>query len=311
MGAVGWTAIAALLLPALAMADSITLTWTAPGDDGNAGRASSYELRYSAQGIAGQDTVSWWNGAVPAGALPAPQAAGARESFTVAGLTSGVTYYFVLRTSDEVPNVSAFSNVSARLVGAGALATPAGFTARTEGGGVLLSWQEPASGAGEGYHLYRRTGASGPDTLVHSSPLGETSWTDTAVSAGADYEYRIAAYLGSVEGVPAVATISLSTVTLAEVPTVIEGYPNPAHGNVTLRFRAETKDGSPGHARIVVFDMGGRRISQLLDEAVPAGERTIQWACRSDLGDAVAPGIYNIILDAPQGRSVMRLAVVP
>jgi hypothetical protein len=308
---VGAALFAALLLPGLAAADSVTLSWTAPGDDGNTGRAALYELRYSDQPITAQDTVSWWGSASVVGALPVPQSAGARESFTVPGLTTGVTYYFVLRTYDEIPNVSAFSNVRARLVGTAALATPAAFTASMASGGVLLSWQEPASGTGQGYHVYRREGASGPDTLVHTSPLGETSWTDSDVSASTSYEYRIAAYEGSAEGTPAVATITVGAVTIAEGATVLAGYPNPARDNVTLRFRAETKDGSPGRARIVVFDMGGHRISQLLDGAVPPGEQTIQWLCRSDQGRPVAPGIYNVILDGPEGRSVVRVAVVP
>ncbi|HEU4725798.1 MAG TPA: hypothetical protein VFU59_10940 [Candidatus Eisenbacteria bacterium] len=312
LGGWGAAAFAALLLPCAAAADSITLSWTAPGDDGNSGRAASYELRYSDQPIAGQDTISWWSAATAVGSLPAPQSAGARESFTVSGLTTGLTYYFVLRTSDEVPNVSAFSNVRARLVGTAALATPAGFTAQAaSGGGVLLSWQEPASGAGEGYHLYRREGASAPDTLLHTAALGVTSWTDPSAVAGIDYEYRIATYQGAVEGTPAVATINLSAAAIAEGETVIEGYPNPARGSVTLKFRAETKDGTPGRAKIVVFDMGGHRISQLLDGTVGAGEQTIQWLCRSDSGTPVAPGIYNVILDGPVGRSVMRVAVVP
>ena len=307
----GAAVVAVLLLPGSASADSVTLSWTAPGDDGNTGRAASYELRYSDQPISGQDTLSWWNAAPAAVALPAPQAAGARETFTVPGLTTGLTYYFVIRTSDEVPNVSGFSNVSARQAGTSTLAAPTSFTAQAVAGGVTLSWQEPVTGAGEGYHLYRRTGATGPDTLVHTSPLGETNWTDTGVSVGNIYEYRLASYLGSLESAPAIATVTVGAVSIADGTTVMAGYPNPARGNVTLRFRAETKDGSPGRARINVFDNQGHRISRLLDEEVPPGEQTIQWLCRSDEGTPVAPGVYNVILDGPEGRSVVRLAVVP
>lgn len=302
---------AALALPASAAADSVTLSWTAPGDDGNVGRAASYELRYSGQPVAASDTASWWGAATAVGPLPAPQSAGSRESYTIPGLTTGSTYYFVIRTSDEVPNVSGFSNVCVRQVVATPLATPSNFAARAVTGGVQLSWVEPGSGAGQGYHLYRRTGSSAPDTLLRTSPLGETSWTDPGAVAGETYEYRIATYQGSTEGTPAVATIGVPLVAIAEGATVMEGYPNPAKGSVTLSFRAETKDGSPGHARIVVFDMGGHKIAQLLDGTVPSGDQSIQWLCRSDQGTAVAPGIYNVILDAPQGRSVFRVAIVP
>jgi len=85
----------------------IDLSWTAPGDDGNTGTAASYNLRYADSPI----TESNWDQAATAAGVPAPQPAGASEQFTVTGLTSGHTYYFALRTSDEVPNESDLSNV--------------------------------------------------------------------------------------------------------------------------------------------------------------------------------------------------------
>ncbi|MEI8082764.1 MAG: hypothetical protein WCI74_13070, partial [Actinomycetes bacterium] len=83
------------------------LTWTAPGDDGSVGTASSYDLRYSEAPI-GDDTA--FSAATPVSGVPAPQAAGSAEAFTVTGLTNGTHYYFALKTADEVPNWSALSN---------------------------------------------------------------------------------------------------------------------------------------------------------------------------------------------------------
>lgn len=311
----GWgiAALAALLLPSAALADSITLTWTAPGDDGNTGRAAAYELRYSDQPVAGQDTTSWWIAATSVGVLPPPQAAGARESFTVSGLPTGAVYYFAIRTMDEVPNTSGYSNLSMRQAGStgGSLATPAGFTAQAVPGAVLLSWQEPASGTGDGYHIYRRTGAAGADSLFHTAAVGQTSWADTSANTGVTYEYRIATYQGTLEGTPAVVSISVPTGSLATSTTEVHGYPNPARGKVTLRFRGGTKDGAPGPVRLVIYDLTGRKICKLIDGVLPATEQTIEWTCRSDKGNAIAPGIYNAILDSPQGRSVTRLAILP
>ncbi|MBO9609617.1 MAG: fibronectin type III domain-containing protein [Paenibacillaceae bacterium] len=86
---------------------SLLLTWTAPGDDGNTGRAASYDIRYSTSPISSGNFA----GATPATGEPAPAAAGASESFLLTGLSAGTTYYFALKTSDEASHVSAISNL--------------------------------------------------------------------------------------------------------------------------------------------------------------------------------------------------------
>ncbi|HUW82233.1 MAG TPA: fibronectin type III domain-containing protein, partial [Phycisphaerae bacterium] len=86
---------------------SIQLTWTAPGDDGSTGTASSYDVRYSMSLI----DAGNWASATQATGEPAPQVAGSAESFIVTGLSAETTYYFAIKTSDEVPNESALSNV--------------------------------------------------------------------------------------------------------------------------------------------------------------------------------------------------------
>jgi hypothetical protein len=85
---------------------TITLTWTAPGDDGNAGTATSYDIRYSTAMI----TEANWSSAAQCTEEPSPEPAGSGETFTVTGLDANTTYYFALKTSDEVPNESPLSN---------------------------------------------------------------------------------------------------------------------------------------------------------------------------------------------------------
>jgi len=86
---------------------SVTLEWTAPGDDDDTGTARSYNLRYSTSPI----TSNNFNNATPVLNVPAPSAAGTKQSFSVSGLNSGTTYYFALKTTDEFGNVSNLSNV--------------------------------------------------------------------------------------------------------------------------------------------------------------------------------------------------------
>ena len=86
---------------------SVDLTWTAPGDDGTIGRATSYFVRYSTSQIVTQGD---WQGAVAATGVPAPQPSGSPESMTVSGLNGGTTYYFAVRARDEAGNIGDISN---------------------------------------------------------------------------------------------------------------------------------------------------------------------------------------------------------
>jgi nitrous oxidase accessory protein NosD len=95
--------------------DSVALTWPAPGDDGNVGRASQYDIRYSTSPITGAN----WNSATQATGEPTPQSVGNTEAFTVTSLSPGATYYFALKTADEVPNWSGPSNVVSGTTGPG------------------------------------------------------------------------------------------------------------------------------------------------------------------------------------------------
>jgi hypothetical protein len=85
----------------------LLLSWTAPGDDGTFGTATSYDIRYSESPII--DTTSW-DAATQAPGLPVPQAAGTTEYFYVSSLESNTTYYFAIKTSDEIPLESSLSN---------------------------------------------------------------------------------------------------------------------------------------------------------------------------------------------------------
>lgn len=109
--------LGALALPGSARAQTVSTTveWVAPGDDGNTGTATTYALRYRTTAISGTDTLSWWNAATPVSNLPAPAVAGTLQSKVVSGLSAAQTYYFLLRTADEVPNWSGFSNLAIKL----------------------------------------------------------------------------------------------------------------------------------------------------------------------------------------------------
>jgi hypothetical protein len=91
-----------------ATTNSLTLTWTAPGDDGNNGTAAEYDIRYATSNIDNET----WEFAIQASGEPAPGPAGSNETFTVGGLTPATTYYFALKTIDNAGNQANLSNIA-------------------------------------------------------------------------------------------------------------------------------------------------------------------------------------------------------
>ncbi|WP_372633154.1 fibronectin type III domain-containing protein [Cohnella sp.] len=105
--------------------NSVTLTWTAPGDDGNIGTAASYDVRYSTSAI----TPANWASATQVSGEPAPTAAGTSQSMTVTGLSPSTTYHFAMKTSDAAANVSDLSNVVSKATTAAPSSTKITLTA--------------------------------------------------------------------------------------------------------------------------------------------------------------------------------------
>jgi parallel beta-helix repeat protein len=86
---------------------TVNLSWSATGDDSSVGTASAYIVRY-ANSIINSETA--WGSAMDVPGEPTPGEPGSAENMVVSGLNSGTTYYFAVRTQDEIPNLSGLSN---------------------------------------------------------------------------------------------------------------------------------------------------------------------------------------------------------
>ena len=87
---------------------SITLAWTATGDNNWDGQASAFDLRYATFPIVAAN----FSLATPATNLPPPAPSGVPQQFTINGLQSSTRYYFALRIYDEVQQTRALSNIA-------------------------------------------------------------------------------------------------------------------------------------------------------------------------------------------------------
>lgn len=94
-------------LTILSAGDStLTLQWTAPGDDGHTGKARNYQIRWSHAPIDGSN----FSTAAAVANPPAPLTGGSVQQFTVTGLDTLLVTHIALRAGDEAGNYSLVSN---------------------------------------------------------------------------------------------------------------------------------------------------------------------------------------------------------
>ncbi len=102
---------------------AVHLTWTAPGNDGTVGTATSYLVRFSSSAIT---TEPLWSAATPVSSgIPTPAVSGTPQSMDVTGLTSGNTYFFSVRAVDAASNMGALSNSPSAVASTISTPTPA------------------------------------------------------------------------------------------------------------------------------------------------------------------------------------------
>lgn len=157
--------------------NSITLSWTTPGDDSLSGTASQFDLRYSTSLITSANfaSASRWT------AMPTPAASGTRQSVTVGNLQPNTAYYFALKTGDDVPNWSGLSNVFTRttLVAPDEV-RPAPIAVQisaTTDSSVTLGWVAVGDDSLTGT-------ASTYDVRYSTSPITSANWSSATLATG-------------------------------------------------------------------------------------------------------------------------------
>jgi outer membrane protein assembly factor BamB len=218
---------------------SLTLTWTAPGDDGSTGTAAGYVVKYS---TSEEITETNWASATNYTQSWIPVAAGGAESHIVSNLASNTQYWFAVKAFDEVPNYGDVSNSPSGTTTVDTTA-PAAITdlalTASDNASITMSWTPPGdngnTGTATGYVVKYST--SGPVTDANwASAVNYTqSWTPLAagsietrvvigLNADTTYWFAIKAY----DEVPNYGGISNSPSRKTGVPVSQVVFPNEA-----------------------------------------------------------------------------------
>ena len=132
---------------------TVSLTWSAPGDDWNDGQASAYDVRYAQS----SDSLSMrFRQSRQAPVAFAPSAPGTAETLVVDGLDPGTRYHFAVKTADEVPNWSEVSDLASRTTLAPVDRIPPEpvddlYVYRNTSVSLTFQWRSPVDEGGTGY----------------------------------------------------------------------------------------------------------------------------------------------------------------
>ena len=180
---------------------SVVLLWTAPGDDGTIGRATSYDIRYRTTNISGTDTTSWWNAATQATGEPVPGNSGVTDSMRVRGLNPQTTYYFMIRAADEIPNWSGFSNLATKTTSGDAVppstVADLSVTNRT-GNSISVRWTAPGDDGAVGTaSIYDIRYSTSTITTANWGSATQATAEPAPAVAGTQQTYTLSGLAGS------------------------------------------------------------------------------------------------------------------
>ena len=312
---------------------SLTLNWTAPGDDGTTGTAAEYDIRYSTSPI----NESNWDSAAQVSGEPTPQTAGSSESFTITGLSPSTMYYFAIKTADEIPNWSGLSAVinaqtAGDQVAPSAIDDLQASIGNNEVGQLVLSWTAPGddgmSGAASAYEIRYSTtefdatsfetaelwtsppvplpgGTAQEFVLTDLQPgeiyyVGIRSWDDFMNPSGISNIDTGVAYF------ELVLDVDDGSADLPEVFSLSQNYPNPFNPSTILNYTLPTQ----AHVNISVFNIQGRLVRALADTNKPAGEHTVEWNGTDEYGSSVATGVYFYRMAADEFSETRKMVLV-
>jgi hypothetical protein len=171
------------------------LRWTAPGNDGTVGQASAYDFRYSTSGPL--DGSNFFLGTHVTTPLPGPP--GSTETVNVTGLAPSTTYWFALRTSDNVPNWSPISDNAEVITASAPRPAVQSADVNASSGRVDIAFSIPMDRASVGANL--KVSGGTPYHLTWVDDRHVQVVFDTGLASGATYTVTLGSTTTSQQGV--------------------------------------------------------------------------------------------------------------
>ena len=102
------------------------------------------------------------------------------------------------------------------------------------------------------------------------------------------------------------AVLSINGELLPEVFSLHQNYPNPFNPVTKLRYDLPEN----GHVNITIYDMLGREVKTLINQAQDAGYRSLIWDATNDYGKPVSAGIYLYQIQASEYMQTKKMVLL-
>jgi hypothetical protein len=175
------------------------------------------------------------------------------------------------------------------------------FELSARGGGITIRWKADPRAGRSGWAVFKgiKDAVSGNVVYfelayVDEQPTSSYSYRDEKVENGAIYYYKLEERLSSggsyTYGPKAIRAVGGSATKARSAIT--KCYPNPFEARVNIAYEVAAVEGPESTTSISVYDISGKLIRILVEEAKPPGKYVADWDGTDSRGVPVASGVY-------------------
>jgi hypothetical protein len=155
--------------------------------------------------------------------------------------------------------------------------------------GTVLTWARSNARDLLGYKVFRTTAGIAPTDRDLVTVTRNTEWTDIVKDVNVRYQIASVDSAGNESDRIGPDKESGNGAALPTRLALHQNTPNPFNPTTAIRYDVPAPG---GRVTLSVYDVHGRLVHSLVDQAEPAGTRAVNWDGRNNAGTRVASGTY-------------------
>ena len=190
------------------------------------------------------------------------------------------------------------------------VAAPQDLQAYVQDSTVLLAWGAVEENL-QFYKLERSTNDIFTEN-VSENFLTTNTFTDDDLEWDTEYFYRVSANVGYYTDYSNISSVMLESLNIEDneyLPLsfqVYQNYPNPFNPTTSLSYQLP----NDGKVEVVIYDMMGKLIKNLVNEKQSSGQNSIIWNATNNSGNQVSAGLYIYTVKTSNHKQSKKMLLV-